>query len=243
MKTRHILATLALFACQPVWAAEGRIELNQTCAESLGCLSGDSAGFPITIGKSGSYVLSSNLTTTSTSVNVIEVTADNVDIDLNGFSIIGPATCSGNAPSCNGTGSGASDGIKHSASGLQIHDGTITGMARFGIAAANNALIDRVIVRGNGSSGISATFAIVTNSVIKENGDYGFIGQGKMDNCIVMDNGNYGAAGLLSYINISNNYFISNAGSNATNPNTSTTFQSDYNLCASSAAATPSFCP
>ncbi len=243
MKTRHILATLALFACQPTWAAEGRIELNQTCAVSLGCMSGDTAGFPITISESGSYVLSSNLTTTSTSVHVIEVTADNVDIDLNGFSIVGPASCSGNGPNCTGTGSAASDGIKHSASGLQIHDGIITGMARYGIAGANNVLIDKMIIRGNGSSGISATFAIVTDSVIKENGGYGFIGQGKMANCIVMDNGNYGAAGLLSYINISNNYFISNAGSDATNPNTLATAQSDYNLCASSTVATPSFCP
>jgi len=49
---------------------------------------GDAAGFPVTISEVGSYRLTGNLSIGST--DAIEITADNVTLDLNGFLIIGP---------------------------------------------------------------------------------------------------------------------------------------------------------
>ncbi|MHC4631817.1 MAG: hypothetical protein ACYS9C_11190, partial [Planctomycetota bacterium] len=55
---------------------------------------------PYTISESGSYCLTQNLIHTDQLTNAIEVNADNVTIDLCGYSLIGPAathneTCSG----------------------------------------------------------------------------------------------------------------------------------------------------
>ncbi len=241
---KSTIALLSVLAFSSAHAAEGRIELSQVCAENFGCTSGDTAGFPITINQSGSYVLTSDLVTTSTSTNVIEVTADYVDIDLNGFRIMGPASCSGNGPTCSGTGSGTSKGIYQiSSKGLTVHDGTIVGMASDAISASNGAKVYNMTLRGNGGNGIAAAYAIVQDSIIMENGKIGFVGQGKMDNCLVVDNGDYGVAGLLSYISLSNNYFISNAGSNASNPNTTNAVLTLNNQCSTSAAISPTFCP
>lgn len=55
---------------------------------------GDTPGYPVTISRSGSYRLITNLTLPTAEGTVgIEITAENVTIDLNGFSIIGPRTC------------------------------------------------------------------------------------------------------------------------------------------------------
>ena len=73
---------------------DGVAEINQTAALAGGVTPADTPGFPVTLSQPGSYVLTSNLVV-STEVIGIDVTADNVSIDLNGFSLIGPTTCTG----------------------------------------------------------------------------------------------------------------------------------------------------
>src|SRR2546423_13837918 len=70
----------------------------------------DAPGFPVTISQSGSYRLSGNLTGSDVKTNAIEITANDVVIDLNSFVIRGPVTCSGvpvNLSSCAPVGLGS----------------------------------------------------------------------------------------------------------------------------------------
>jgi hypothetical protein len=44
----------------PLLAGDGKLEINQSCI-AVGCFPGDTAGFPVTITSSGSYLLTGNL--------------------------------------------------------------------------------------------------------------------------------------------------------------------------------------
>ena len=81
---------------------------------------------PYTITESGSYCLIKNLTHTDRYTNAITVDANNVTIDLGGFSIIGPTT------SFNDTCSGIYMDMRHN---VEIRNGTITNFPYVGIFA------------------------------------------------------------------------------------------------------------
>lgn len=68
-------------------AVDGVLEINQACAVNTGCFSGDTAGFPVDLTASGSYVLTGPLD--SGSATAIRVNASNVTLDLNGFAVTG----------------------------------------------------------------------------------------------------------------------------------------------------------
>ncbi len=128
------------------------------------------AGFPIKISKPGSYILNSNLVVTSPNTTAISVSSSNVSIDLNGFSIIGPAICTGCPASCSSTGSG--NGIYVVTGGnVRIANGVITGMGNDGIFAFDNTVVDNVRAIGNGCDGIAFPLDFrITNSVANYNG-------------------------------------------------------------------------
>src|SRR5947199_10311415 len=86
-----ILGSLAI----PAYAVDGVVLINQNAALAGNVTPGDAPGFPVTISVSGSYRLSGNLTVPDTVTTAIRIQADNVAIDLNGFSILGPLVCSG----------------------------------------------------------------------------------------------------------------------------------------------------
>ena len=104
MRTHHhmrsrvasILAVLlAVGVSTAALAVDGVLEINQTCAVNTGCFAGDAAGFPVTITQPGSYRLTGNLDLTAvpgTNAIVLQAT---VTLDLGGFAIVGPVTCTG----------------------------------------------------------------------------------------------------------------------------------------------------
>jgi len=118
---------------------------------------------PYTISSSGSYYVTANLTG-SAGNNGIIVNADNVDLDLQGFSLIG-APSSGNGIYVNG---------QHL--NLRIHDGTILNWASFGVNGtnANYGQIDDLRV-----------FNYTNGGIVVGNGN-------NIVNCIVYNNGTTG---------------------------------------------------
>jgi hypothetical protein len=64
------------------------------------------SGFPFVISQPGSYRLTGNLTVDQ-NTTAIQIGADNVTLDLNGFAIIGPTVCSGAPLICTPSGSGS----------------------------------------------------------------------------------------------------------------------------------------
>lgn len=111
----------------PLYAVDGVVLINQSTALAGNVTPGDAPGFPVTISVTGSYKLSGNLTVPDANTTAIQITADDVTIDLNGFSILGPTVCSGvPVTSCSPMGSGA--GILSQKSNITLSNGKIRGM-------------------------------------------------------------------------------------------------------------------
>jgi hypothetical protein len=116
------------------------------------------------ISNPGSYYLGDNLTGAS-GRHTIEVEADNVTIDLNGFSIVGVA--------------GSLDGINVPASrrNLVVRDGTIRSHGGSGIFASNapNSILSNLILADNTLDGLSAgRNAQVSHVSCLDNARHGF---------------------------------------------------------------------
>lgn len=211
---------LALLSPGLALAVDGVREINQTCAVQTGCFPGDSAGFPVTISAAGSYRLTSNLTFSATlgppSSDFIEISADRVTLDLNGFELRCTFPLTGN-PCSRGTFAG----IDVTGSGIRIENGFVSGMPGRGITASGfDVVVERVQVIDNGGTGIllggrngvvrnclsasndlagifngSATPSegtLTEGNVVRDNGDDGITGSGMVRNNVVVGNGNVG---------------------------------------------------
>lgn len=139
---------------------------------------------PFVITNSGSYYLTASLTGTSGQAG-ISVQANNVTLDLNGFTLSGVA--------------GSLQGIVASnVQGLVVYNGTISGWAGTGLDASTafNCRIERLIASGNGSHGVSvASGSVISDCVASANGGDGIkIGS----SCNVLNNLSQtnGAAGI-----------------------------------------------
>ncbi len=80
MSKTGLLALAVLLAPAYAFAVDGQTLINQSTVTAAG-------GFPYTISQPGSYKLSGNLSVPVTATGII-VTASNVTLDLNGFSIM-----------------------------------------------------------------------------------------------------------------------------------------------------------
>lgn len=87
---------------------------------------------PYTISEPGSYCLTQNLIHTDENTNAIEINADNVTIDLGGYSIIGPTAA--HNETCSGI---YMDGCKN----VEIRNGTITNFPNNGIFEADTGVV------------------------------------------------------------------------------------------------------
>ena len=151
------------------------VSINQKSAQAGKVTEGDAPGFPVTISEPGSYRLSSNLVVADAGVTVIEITADDVTLDLAGFSIIGPNTCAGTPVVC--TVSGGGIGVKAvadagpSPENVRVMNGTVRGMGFHGVRLiGNGTVVERVHAVSNGGPGIVVGLGSIIDSVARFNG-------------------------------------------------------------------------
>jgi hypothetical protein len=154
----------------PAHAVDGVKLINQTVAMNGTASPGDEPGFPVTISEPGSYRLSGNLVVRTATTTAIEITADDVTLDLNGFAIIGRPVCL--APvggSCIPTGIGIK-GID--VDNVTVVNGSIRELGSHGIwLRGAGHRVERVRVMGNGDSGIHVgDQAIVAGNIAVGNG-------------------------------------------------------------------------
>src|SRR5262249_22472005 len=98
---RRIVWIGVLTVCGSVLHAEDGLTLIDQKAVMAGKVTaGDAPGFPVTISQPGSYRLSGNLVVPDPGTTAVEITADNVTLDLNGFAIMGPNVCLPNPTRC-----------------------------------------------------------------------------------------------------------------------------------------------
>jgi hypothetical protein len=170
---KKIVMVLILSITSFVQADNGVFVINDVC-DGLGCFPGDTGGFPVTITASGSYQLTSNIISGSTTLNIIEVNANNVTIDLNGFSIIGPKTCTGagSTLSCNNSGMTAKGIVGPNLNyNTTVKNGTVEGFSTgidLGVNQSTGDVVENVTVRQN-STGIRAPFSLISNSSFVRN--------------------------------------------------------------------------
>jgi hypothetical protein len=167
-----VVGVLTVSLAAPAWAVDGVIEINQASVKAAG-------KFPFVISQSGSYRLTSNLDVTDATARpsgtaaenttAIQVMADNVTIDLNGFSILGPNVCTGFPPSqpvtCNHNGSGMGI-VSPETTRTTLANGVVSGLGADGVRLGNFARIEKVHVENNGSNGIEILSTLGENTVI-----------------------------------------------------------------------------
>lgn len=216
MREIVVLCSMAVLAV-PLAAhgGDGRLEIHQACV-ATGCFPGDAPGLPVTITARGSYVLTSNLT--GSGAGAITASVAGVELDLNGFEIVGPGSCSATlgqdgklvSVSCNGTDGTGVAGI------ASVRNGTIRGFA-FGIQPPEGATvrIERMTVRETSYAAILASGrrTIVSDCIISTNAADGISGQDSTSSLTVRscifernDQGIYLADGVVT-----ESIFIENA--------------------------------
>ena len=158
-----LMAALTLTA----QAADGVIEINQAIIEA-------NDGFPYVISEPGSYILTGNLTVPDENTTAIEVRADDVTLDLNGFAI----QCSeSDGVSCDGSGEGVTGffGIgenSDNAGNTVVRNGTIRGMGFTGVNV-DSGLVEGIQALENKGFGIRVGAGAVTDCLARENGETG----------------------------------------------------------------------
>lgn len=170
-------ATLVMVAVvagsTPAWSSDGILEINQACAVNTGCFPGDDPLFPVTITSSGSYQLTSNLTTTEVNTGMIEITAVDVTLDLGGFVIAGIVQCIGTPATCDTTGTGF--GINAASNTYTIRNGTVRGIGGYGVRAMRGGSIDGIHAVGNATFGfLTSGDTTIRHSHATQNGVHGF---------------------------------------------------------------------
>ncbi len=168
---RHQIAAWALTAALTLTlqAADGVIEINQAIVEANG-------GFPYVISEPGSYKLSDNLTVPDENTSAIEVQADDVTVDLNGFAIIGPVQCiaENGSVSCSPEGTGVGIQAQSDVFPTVVRNGSVRGMGFAGVRIASGR-VEGVRALENGSRGISSASGIVRGCLAELNGGAGII--------------------------------------------------------------------
>ena len=200
VSTLFILGALA--AVVPAFATDGTILINQASVMAAG-------GFPFSIFQSGSYKLSSNLQAPA-GKDGIDIIADGVTLDLNGFTIQGAITCQGKV--CTGPPIDASSGIAFGGDQVIIRNGHISGFVN-GINgfAVTVAMIEDVHVRQTRSFGMNLRGGIVRRNEMSANGGIGLtcIACAVIENYVAF---NFGGGVDLIGGTFSGNVMFSNSG-------------------------------
>jgi hypothetical protein len=162
------LCTLAAISSS-LYAVDGLVLIDQNHALAGNTTPGDAPGFPVTISQPGSYRLTGNLIVPDVNTTAIQVTAENVTIDLNGFSIIGPNNCIFDGQACpQASGVGVLAGVfgTPGPQGVRVLNGTVRGMGSHGIFVNGlGCSVTNVIALGNRQIGIEADSGSVIDSV------------------------------------------------------------------------------
>ncbi|MBK7952127.1 MAG: right-handed parallel beta-helix repeat-containing protein [Deltaproteobacteria bacterium] len=192
-----VVACLSIAAAAS--ASDGIVEINQTCATTAGCFPGDTPGFPVTITKRGSYRLTSNLDVSTTVSGIVFDPLDpNVDpgatLDLGGFTVRGPVTCTGEGSGLTCSASSGSIGVFAVYGGLDLRNGRVMGFGSYGIYTGSRSRVSDVSSEGNAEWGVFAfSGTVIRNSTASRNGGLGFVLDGaSAEGCSATGNREWG---------------------------------------------------
>ncbi|MEM9177769.1 MAG: right-handed parallel beta-helix repeat-containing protein [Myxococcota bacterium] len=152
-------------------AEDGAIEIHQIRALAGSVVPGDAPGFPVTIGRSGRYRLTSNLVVSSPGISAIRVDAPDVVLDLNGFSIEGPNVCTGEGETLDCGPIGSANGVFATQENVVVRNGTLRGFSSNGASFASGFRAIDLFLTENAIHGLSSS------------------GDGEVQGCVAFRNG------------------------------------------------------
>ena len=202
-KLALLVCVLFLMAIIPpsALAVDGQIKISQT----------PSTTFPIVINQPGSYVLTSDIVVSASNTLGIEITVDNVNLDLNGYTLTGPGYQNSHA-------------IFSTKSNISVYNGTIrdwhTGVRFDGGENGSNYLVKQIkayrcsqgitvegsgaiinCITNNGGTGIFAHYCTISNCTASENEAWGMgLDHSIVTDCVLIHNGWPGITALDSTI-------------------------------------------
>jgi hypothetical protein len=182
--------------------------------------------FPIVISQPGSYKLAGNLNVTAAGVPAIQINVPNVSIDLNGFYIQGPNSCTSNwttkAVTCTLPFDAAASGIAGKegvAYNVNVFNGAVRGFAGHGVDVPGNlsdlnvsfntgwgvrgssGSLTRINATFNAQGGISVSFGTLSYGMAQQNGADGIAAwKSSVGFSTVSSNAGYGLWGMYSVI-------------------------------------------
>ena len=148
-----LLLSATMVLSLSAFAVDGVVLINQATVNASG-------GFPYKITKAGSYRLSSNLIVPA-GKDGIDIMADNVGLDLNGFTILGPGTCTGRGATLTCSGNSGGTGVSSSNNNVSVRNGFVRGMGNWGVSInGRQTVVEEVQASQNGTSGASQLVGI-----------------------------------------------------------------------------------
>jgi hypothetical protein len=174
-----------------VYGVDGVVLIDQPHSLAGNITPGDTPGFPVTISLPGSYRLSGNLTVSDANTTAIKITANDVIIDLNGFSIIGPIVCTGVTGPAVCPPAGTGNGIEvENNTGVKVLNGTVRGMGATGVfISSQSGYVERVTTESNGLGGMLVGGRVV-DSEATLNGSFGIFAVSIHNSTAVNNHGN-----------------------------------------------------
>jgi len=150
-------------------AVDGVLEINNARAVAGGVTPGDTPDYPVTIDQPGSYRLTGDLFVSGTNRTVVQITADDVTLDLNGFSV----RCLFLFTPCAGNGTGIGiDAV--SAKNVTVRNGNVLDMSSHGLFMGVGSRVSGINASNNGAKGIRVALdSSVTQSSVLGNGATG----------------------------------------------------------------------
>ena len=181
LRVTLLLWSLTVLCPSGAVAVDGVNEINQTSILAAG-------GFPYTIPAAGSYVLTGDLTPPP-GIGALVAGADNIEIDLNGFTILAPV-----GPPATGIDSAGF-------TGLVVRGGVVQGFGGPGIIAGTSSKVIETKLSGNGTGVASALDClIVMNTVVGNTGIGVDARHCKVENNIIASNAGPGISGGANVI-------------------------------------------
>ncbi len=188
---------IAMAQVRVAGAVDGVIEINQARALAGGVTSGDAPGFPVTLSQRGSYQLTSDLVVPA-ATHGIQLGAHDIYLDLNGFTIRGPASCLQiSCPTGTAAGISAPDLLNGGARATVI-DGKVGGFEGDCINLSGSAHVERVMIQDCGSDGIQILGGgiVLGNRVLNTGGNGLFLNGGIFRENYLESNGLAGTGGV-----------------------------------------------
>jgi hypothetical protein len=197
-RTRGLAAAVLVFSCPlAAAAADGRIEIDHARAIAGKVTSGDTPGYPVILNAPGSFVLTGPLTPPNKTAAIL-ITARDVHLDLNGFSIQGSFTCApGACTPIEGTGIATSLG---DGGNTWVGNGFVRGFGTDCVQLSSSSRVVGLHVFDCGNDGIEvADDCDVSESTIQRVGRHGIFfskGVGTYRENVVSDVASVDATGL-----------------------------------------------